>query len=101
MRESNKQPHIQRDGDDVLLKIKAVPGASRDEIVGMVGDRLKIRISAPPAGGKANKAICAVIAKKLALKARDVTIVSGQTSAEKTVRLAGVDDITLKQLTFS
>ncbi len=38
---------IEQSGEDVLIWIKAVPGASRNEIAGVVGDRLKLRISAP------------------------------------------------------
>ena len=48
---------IEQHGSDVLIWIKAVPGASRNQITGIVGDRLKVRTSAPPEGGKANKAI--------------------------------------------
>ncbi|MFG0286277.1 MAG: DUF167 domain-containing protein [Phycisphaerales bacterium JB039] len=74
------------------IDVKAVPGARRDEIAGWLGDRLKVRVSAPAEGGKANKAICAVIAKAAGVRARDVTIVSGQTSPEKTVEVAGVSE---------
>ncbi len=56
---------IEQAGEDVLIWVKAVPGASRNEIAGVVGDRLKIRISAPPEGGKANKAICKLLASSL------------------------------------
>ncbi|MDY7107908.1 MAG: DUF167 domain-containing protein [Planctomycetota bacterium] len=80
---------VEQHGEDVLLHIKAVPGASRDQVAGVVGDRLKVRISAPPEGGKANKAICRLLAKALGMKAKDVTIVSGQTSPEKVIRIAG------------
>ena len=80
---------IEQHGDDVLIHIKAVPGASRDQIAGAVGDRLKVRISAPPEGGKANKAICRLIARTLGVKGKDVTIDGGQTNPEKTVRIGG------------
>ena len=73
-----------------LLHIKAVPGARRDEISGPLGDRLKVRISAPPEDGRANKAICALIAKTLGLRPSAVTLVRGQTNPEKTLRVAGL-----------
>lgn len=91
---------IEQQGDDVLIHIKAVPGASRDQVAGAVGDRLKVRISAPPEGGKANKAICRLLAKAVGAKAKDVTIESGQTNPEKIIRIAGatVEEIAAKVL---
>ncbi len=80
---------IEQAGEDVLIWVKAVPGASRDEIAGVVGDRLKIRISAPPQGGKANKAICKLLASSLGLKAKQISIDRGETSAAKIVRISG------------
>jgi uncharacterized protein (TIGR00251 family) len=71
----------------VLICVKAVPGASRDQIAGVLGDRLKVKVAAPPEGGKANKAICAIIAKELGVKPAQVEIVSGASSAEKVVRV--------------
>jgi uncharacterized protein (TIGR00251 family) len=81
-----------------LLRIKAVPGASRDEIAGMLGERLKVRISAPAEGGKANKAICTLIAKRLGLRESQVTIESGHSNAEKVVRIEGVSKEAVAQL---
>ena len=84
------------DGADVLIKIKAVPGASRNEIAGTIGDRLKVRVSAPPEGGKANKAICALIARALDVKPRQVTVDQGATSATKTIRVIGCSAATVR-----
>jgi uncharacterized protein (TIGR00251 family) len=80
------------------ILVKAVPGAKKDEIVGRLGDRLKVRVSAPPEGGKANAAICTLIAAALGVKARNVRIVSGQSRAEKTVEVDGVDAAALQGL---
>ncbi len=75
----------------VLIRVKAVPGARRDEIAGALGDRLKVRVSAPPEGGRANRAIAALLASALGVRERDVELVSGPSSAEKTLRATGVD----------
>ncbi len=74
----------------VLLHVKVVPGASRDRIAGPLGDRLKIQVTAPPEGGKANKAVCVLLAKVLGVAPRDVTMAAGHGQAVKTVKIAGV-----------
>jgi uncharacterized protein len=74
----------------VMLLIKAVPGASRTEVAGWLGDRLKIRVAAPPEDGRANLAIREWLAKQLGVRARDVQIVSGHASPMKSVRIANL-----------
>ena len=77
-------------GVSCRLKVKAVPGASRSEIVGRLGEALKVRVAAPPEGGKANREILELLAEKLGLPADGVTLVSGAASAAKVVALRGV-----------
>lgn len=71
------------------LDVKVVPGARRDQIAGPLGDRLKVRVSAPPEDGRANKAVCGLIAGVLGLRASEVTVIAGPASPEKTLRIAG------------
>ncbi|MFG0305481.1 MAG: DUF167 domain-containing protein [Phycisphaerales bacterium JB040] len=82
------------DPGSTLLHVKAVPGASRDQIVGPMdlpdGRRLKIKASAPAESGKANKAIEKLIAAHLGLPAKSVTLTSGPTNPLKTFRIEGV-----------
>ena len=73
------------------LDVKVVPGASRTEIVGPLGNRLKVRVAAPAEGGKANRALVKVLSEWL--RTRDVEIVAGRSSAEKTVRVSGLSAI--------
>lgn len=77
-------------GVSCRLKVKAVPGASRSEVVGRLGEALKIRVAAPPEGGKANREILALLAGRLGLAAADVTLVSGASSPAKVVELRGL-----------
>lgn len=74
-----------------VLHIHVVPGAKSDQIAGFYGDRLKVRVSAPPEGGKANKAICKLIAGFLGVKPRQVTLLSGHTSCDKTLGVEGMN----------
>lgn len=78
-----------RPASPVRIAIKAVPGAKRDEIVGRLGDRLKVRIAAPPEAGRANEAICELLAAALGIPTRQVRIVSGHTRPEKTAEITG------------
>jgi len=81
----------------VKLSVKVVPGASRDEISGWLGDELKVRVSAPPEKGKANKAVERVLANALGLSSKDVSVVAGKTNPGKTVELNGIDETELHQ----
>ena len=78
------------------LRIKVVSGASHSEIVGVLGDRLKIRIAAPPEKGKANQALLLLIADWLGTK--NIELVSGHGHAEKTVRVAGLHELNVEQM---
>lgn len=75
----------------VRVAVKAVPGSSRDAIAGPLGDRLKVRVAAPPEDGKANKAIEALLAAACGLPARNATVTAGHTRPEKTIELRGID----------
>ena len=74
-----------------VVNVKVVPGASRDRVVGRYGDGIKVQVSAPPEGGKANGAVVAVIAGVLGVKAGQVRIVRGHTQARKVVEVEGMD----------
>jgi len=78
------------DGSGVIIPVKAVPGSSRDRIVGVLGGCLKIATAQPAEKGKANKAIAATLAKALGLPARSVTLTAGPTSPRKEFHAAGL-----------
>jgi uncharacterized protein len=72
------------------LQLRVSPGAKRSAIVGRHGAAWKVRVNAAPEDGKANAAVVKLLADTLALRERDVEIVSGHASRDKTVALAGV-----------
>jgi uncharacterized protein (TIGR00251 family) len=74
------------------LRLKVVPGASRDQIAGILGDRLKIRTATAPEGGKANKAVAALLANWLNVPVRQIELVGGPTNPEKTFKVHGIKD---------
>ena len=70
-------------GNGTVVSVKAVPGASRDRIVGVLGDCLKITTSAPPEKGKANAAISKILAKSLSVPRSSVSLFAGAGNARK------------------
>ena len=69
--------------------------ARRDELVGMREGVLVVRVAAPALDGRANRALCRVLAKRLAVAPRRVTIARGQRSRDKVVEIEGVDQAAL------
>lgn len=76
---------------DVVLRLHVQPGAGRTAVVGRHGDALKVRVAAPPEGGRANDAVLALVASTLGVKAEAVELASGPASRSKRVRVTGVE----------
>lgn len=76
--------------DAVMLALKVQPRASRSELAGPLGNELKVKVTAPPVDSAANGAVIAFLAERLGLQRRQVTLVRGQTSTHKTLRLDGI-----------
>ena len=77
-------------GDDVVLRVHVQPGAGRTAVSGRHGDALKVKVGAPPQGGRANDAVIALVSEILAVPVSTVTVVSGPTSRSKRVRVSGL-----------
>ena len=73
-----------------VLKLHIQPGASKNEISGIHGDRLKIKLLSPPVEGAANKALIDFLAFLLNIKKKEVVITQGMRSREKTVKIEGI-----------
>ncbi len=77
----------QWDHQDLLLAVYVQPRSSKTEIVGIYGDRLKIRITAPPVDNKANQALIKFLAKIFAVPKSHITLLSGETNREKRFKI--------------
>lgn len=73
----------------IVLELHVQPGAKRTEAAGTHGDRVKIRLAAPPVDGAANDELVRFLADAFGVPRRQVTIVSGATSRQKRVRIEG------------
>ena len=79
------------------MSLKAVPGSSRDEVVGWLGDSLKVKVKAPPEKSRANEAVVALLADRLGIDASSIAVVSGHGSPAKVVAVEGMDDEAIRQ----
>jgi uncharacterized protein (TIGR00251 family) len=73
------------------IAVRLQPRASRDEIVGLRDGTLVVRVSAPPVDGRANSALCKLIARRAGVAASRVSVVRGERSRDKLVEVEGVD----------
>lgn len=73
------------------LEVKVIPGASRDEVAGTMGNAVKIKLRAPPVEGRANEALIEFLAGQLDLPRRAISLERGDTSRQKLLRIDGLD----------
>jgi uncharacterized protein len=81
---------IRQSEDGVSFVVKIHPRAKKDSITGEIGEALKLSLTAPPLGGRANEACIEFFAKFLNVPRSSVTIASGLASRNKVIRVAGV-----------
>lgn len=86
-------PFVIVDKNGLVLNCHIQPKASRDAIVGVHDDRLKIQIASPPVDGKANDQLIRFIAKTLGVAKSRVALVRGQSSRHKTLHIAGLIEL--------
>lgn len=75
--------------DVLILELHIQPGASQTSVEGLHGDRLKLRLAAPPVDGEANRALVRFLADRLSVSQRDVEILRGASGRRKTVQVRG------------
>lgn len=80
----------------VTLQIKVVPAASRAEIAGWLGHRLKLRVRQPPGQGRANDAVITLLAQQLGLPREALKIARGTATPIKTVAVEGTSEAALR-----
>lgn len=73
------------------LTIRVIPNAPRSQVVGWLGEALKVKIHAPAREGRANDELCAFLAQTLGLHRRAVTVTIGEKSRQKTVLIENLD----------
>jgi uncharacterized protein (TIGR00251 family) len=81
-------PLVMRDTPDgCILPVRVHPGARTNAVKGVHDGMLKISLTAPPTGGRANDALIAFLAERLGLPLARITLLSGAASRSKTIRI--------------
>jgi uncharacterized protein (TIGR00251 family) len=70
--------------------VQVIPRASRNEVEGITGNALKVRVTAPPVEGAANKALIELLAERLKIRKSQIEIVAGWTSRQKVISVVGL-----------
>jgi uncharacterized protein (TIGR00251 family) len=85
-------------GAGLTIDVLVAPRASRAAVGPMVGDRLRVAVTAPPVDGEANAAVIETLAAAFGVRRAAVAIVRGERGRRKTIRIAGVDRDALARL---
>ncbi|HBY96024.1 MAG: DUF167 domain-containing protein [Ardenticatenaceae bacterium] len=81
---------LRQEDDRFSFEVRVQPRASRNEVAGVYGAAVKVRLQAPPVDGRANEALIAFLAELLGIPRGDVAIVGGWTARTKRVTVRGV-----------
>ena len=88
-------PYLEEQADGALLAVKLQPRASKNEIVGPMGNELRIKVTAAPVDAAANEALLRLLAETLDCPRGKVELVRGHTSRHKVIKLHGMDAATV------
>jgi uncharacterized protein (TIGR00251 family) len=91
-------PFLRESEKGVILKVRVQTRASRNEVIGTHDQALKIRVTAAPVGGAANKHLLKLLAKRLKIPQRQMSITSGATSGTKTISIQGLSAEEVRKL---
>jgi uncharacterized protein len=80
---------------EALIEVRLRPRGRGDELLGVEDGVLRARVSSPPVDGKANRALCRLIAKRVGIAPSNVTVVRGRKSRDKLIRVEGLDEAAL------
>ena len=81
---------LENSSQGVVLRLYIQPRSSKNQIVGLHGEALKVKLTAPPVDGQANKSLCSFLAKVLATAKSNVSVISGESSRNKKVQVQNI-----------
>ena len=80
-----------------MVRLRIVPNAKRNEVVGPYGEAIKVKVAAPALEGKANAELLEFLAEKAGLPNRSVTLISGEKSRDKAVQFEGIAEAEVRE----
>jgi uncharacterized protein (TIGR00251 family) len=80
---------VKQDKDITRIRVKVLPRSSKNEICGTEDNVLKVKLTAPPVDGKANKALIALLSRKLGIPKKNIHLTSGHNAKIKTLQIEG------------
>lgn len=92
------EPFEIRDDGSAVIRLQVQPAAGRTTIAGRFGDALKVKVAAPPEGGRANDACVALLAETFGVKPQAVELISGASSRSKRFVVSGVEEEDVRRL---
>ena len=84
-------PYLSASKRGAILHVLVQPRSARTQIVGLQGNLLKLKVTAPPVDDRANRAVTALLAETVGIPTRDASVESGESSRAKRILLAGCD----------
>jgi uncharacterized protein (TIGR00251 family) len=78
-------------GNDIVIKVKIIPGSSKNKMVGVHNDAIKITITTPPVEGKANKECIVYLSKYFDIAKSKIEIISGKSSKNKLIKIYDIN----------
>ena len=82
-----------RTRDGIRIEVKVEPRSSKKGLAGVLGNKLKVKLTSPPVDGAANEQLIEVLAEAFGIKKSAITIIRGQSSKNKVVELSGISSI--------
>lgn len=83
-----------RTRDGICIEVKVEPRSSKKGLGGVLGNKLKVKLTAPPVEGAANEQLVEVLAEAFGIKKSAIKIIRGQSSKNKVVELSGLSSLT-------
>ena len=81
---------IKQKTEGISIEVTVQPKSSRNEVAGILGDTIKIKLTAPPVDGKANDALIVFLSKVLGVSKSSISITRGETGRHKTIFIIGI-----------